>query len=336
MGISLKKKILLLFILFLSFILVPLFSVRSSDSNVSPVFHVNESKTKSKYTTKKSNAFKVLDESSGKILKIPEREFIYGAVASEMPARFETEALKAQAVACYTYFCKARDEALEKGKEYAFTINSEKCINFTSHEQMQKKWGNDFDKYYSKIKNAVDEVFGEIIADHAKPILAVYHAISSGKTEKSADVFGGELSYLTNVESFGDKLAAGYETKVQVSKEDFKNILFQNANDCNFENSANEWVGEIIRTEGGMVKEINLCLHNFKGAEIRNLFALRSSNFSLDYDETTDKFIFTVLGYGHGVGMSQCGAQYMAQQGDSYKTILSWYYPGTNIICAKS
>lgn len=278
--------------------------------------------------------FRVLDESNGSIISIPDKEFLYGVVCTEMPAKFETEALKAQAVASYTYFCRKRNLEHAKGSEskYDFTIDTQKAINYIAKEQRKTKWGSHFEEYEEKIENAVDSVFGEIIEDDGGPILAAYHAISSGKTEKSEDVFGGEVKYLTNVESPGDKVAAGYETTAKIDIEKFKEILISKSSDLKFDADACKWIGEPKRSDGGMVKEIDICGKTFKGREIRSMFALRSSDFDLWFDKAENKFIFKVRGYGHGVGMSQYGAQYMALEGNDYKKILSWYYPGTSIV----
>ncbi len=338
---SVKKKAVFLFVLFLCMILIPLLSAKKEKNNLISAFNFKDGislKRKGSLKNLNHDFFCVLDESTGKTIKIPDREFLYGAVASEMPARFEEEALKAQAVACYTYFCKARNDFKnkeQKDKEYEFTVNTEKWVNYVSREGMKIKWGDDFDKYYLKIKNAVDSVFGEAVEEEGNLILAAYHAISSGKTEKSADVFGGDLKYLTNVESPGDKLVSGYETHVEVASNDFKNILAQQWSDCVFEGCPSSWIGGSKRTEGGMVKEITVCSHSAKGTEIRKMFALRSSDFDINYNSDSDKFVFTVRGYGHGVGMSQYGAQYMAKQGADYKKILQWYYPNTAVVKLK-
>ncbi|MBR2579420.1 MAG: stage II sporulation protein D [Clostridia bacterium] len=277
--------------------------------------------------------FCVRDESSGNIMNIPDREFLYGVVCTEMPAKFEDEALKAQAVASYTYFCRARnlERAKDGGSGYDFTVDTQKALNYITKEQRKEKWGSHFEEYEKKIENAVDSVFGEIIEDEGEPILAAYHAISSGKTEKSEDVFGGSVKYLTNVESSGDKAATGYETTAKIDTEKFKEILKSKFRDLKSDIPPEKWIGAPKRSEGGMVKEIDICGKIFKGTDIRSMFALRSSDFDLWFDKAENKFIFKVLGYGHGVGMSQYGAQNMALEGNDYKKILSWYYPGTSI-----
>ena len=196
---------------------------------------------------------------------------------------------------------------------------------------MKTKWNSNFKKYYSKIKKCVDDVFPEVIEEeNGDLILAAYHAISSGETEKCEDVFGGDLKYLTNVESPGDKLAKDYETTLEINLDDFKKALKNQEKDLSFEGEPPE------RTKGGMVKEINICSKNFKGTQIRKIFSLRSADFDLNYNQEKNAFIFTVKGYGHGVGMSQTGAQYMAKNGSNYKQILSWYYPNTSIFKLKS
>lgn len=336
---SLMRKLIICAILFLTMILVPLLAISSREKTpASRIVCESENNTnKLNFGNKNENKFRILDESTDNVIEIPDRDFIYGVVAAEMPAKFEVEALKAQAVASYTYFCRARNLNRSKSKslgekDYDFTINTQKLSNYISKDEMKRRWGNQFNDFYSKIKNAVDDVFGEVVESNGDLILAAYHAISSGRTEKSSDVFGGELSYLTNVESPGDKLAAGYETTVSVEKQKMREILSSKLKNCNFEINPKNWIGKITRTEGGMVKEIEICSNTIKGVDIRNMFALRSSDFDIEFDEATDKFIFIVRGYGHGVGMSQRGAQYMAVNGKNYKEILAWYYPGTSAV----
>ena len=332
-----KKKFFIKIIIvfcgfFLIMILIPLLAVWKSKDKFTVLANSNNLLFGEDYSNASEDYkyFRVLDESDGKIKNIPEKEFLYSIVSIEMPANFEIEALKAQAVASYTYFCRIRNSKSEKKNkenEYDFTIDSQRCNNYMSIEKMKDKWGQKFDSCYKKIKDAVDSVYGEVIEDDGELILAAYHAISSGKTEKSADVFGGDLKYLTNVESPGDKLVSGYKSEVGIDVEKFKQIISEKFNDCKFVGNPSDWIGNVSRTEGGMVKEINICSKNFKGIEIRKLFSLRSSDFELTFDENENKFIFKVIGYGHGVGMSQYGAQYMALNGSSYKEILNWYYP---------
>lgn len=324
--LCIKKRILLLVILFLFMVLVPLLSVRGDGSQFEHTDLRNND----------TNSFCILDESTGEILAVPDKNFVLGTVASEMPAEFEPEALKAQAVASYTYFCRARNNWNSNSnsckQKYMFSVNQNKSTTYMSEEQMKQKWGSRYEEYSNKISQAVESVFGEIIKDEeGEPILAVYHAVSAGQTENASDVFGGESKYLSAVSSPGDKLAQGYKTTVSVDADKFKNIILDSAQDCSAQEDASLWVGEINRSPSGGVKTINVCSHIFKGAEIRKLFALRSANFDIEYNQAQNKFNFTVRGYGHGVGMSQRGAEYMAKQGADYKKILEWYYPRARV-----
>ncbi len=299
---------------------------------VFPAFIINQDKKNIKGFDFKENCenyFCVFDESIGKIVNIPEREFIYGTVATEMPVSFEIEALKAQTVAAYTYFSRIREEFRRKNGQGQgeITINSKNWKYYVSVDQMKEKWGENFLERYDKIKSAVDSVFGETLEYEGSLILSVYHAMSSGQTEKSKDVFGGEFSYLTSVSSPGDKEAKDYETSAEFSVEELKQILESAWSDCKFDENPNFWIRDIERTESGMVKSIVVCSHKTNGRELRSLFSLRSADFDVEYQN--DKFVFKVRGYGHGVGMSQYGAQFMAKQGADYKKILKWYYPGT-------
>jgi len=329
-----KNKILILSIMLLSMILIPLLSV-CGENNITSLKSSITEKLESKKSNKLNNSFCVLDEATNEIVKIPDKEFLCGVVASEMPALFEEEALKAQAVASYTFFCRERNKFINlknPDKKYEFTVNSYKGLNYLSKEQMKIRWGNNFEKFYNKIENCIDSVFPEVIEDDGDLMLAAYHAISSGETEKSEDVFGGELKYLTNVESPGDKLAKGYESKAEIPLEIFKEKILKECKECKFSGNPSEWVKDISRTKGGMIKDITIDSFKTTGKQIRSIFNLRSADFEIFYDNEGSKFVFTVHGYGHGVGMSQSGAQYMAKQGSDYKQILSWYYPNTSVV----
>lgn len=329
---SFKKIFIILFLLLIVMIFVPLIAVKNK-----PYFKIpkevnlkSENLCIEKNKNQDQNYFNILDNSDGKIIKVSDKDFLYGAVACEMPANFEKEALKAQTVASYTYFSREREISRKKGKNYDFTANTKKWINYMPENQMKIKWNNNFQKHYEKIKQCVNEVFPQVIEDDGDLILAVYHAISSGKTEKCEDVFGKDLKYLTNVESPGDKLAQGYESTFEIEIEKFKKKISDFKN-INFEDEPSKWVKSISRTGGGMVKEIKIGDEIFKGQQIRNIFGLRSSDFEINYIKDKKTFLFNVKGYGHGVGMSQIGAQYMASHGYNYKKILSWYYPNTSI-----
>ena len=142
--------------------------------------------------------------------------------------------------------------------------------------------------------------------------------------QKCTDVFGGDAPYLEAVASPGDLFAPNYLTKVEVDIEGFKNTVVSMNQSVILGDDLSKWIGNVERTNSGMVRKISIGNIDFSGSDIRNAFSLRSADFEIKLED--NKFVFTVKGYGHGVGMSQYGAEYMAKQGATYKEILNWYY----------
>lgn len=279
--------------------------------------------------------FRILDESTGQVLTVPDREFLYGAIVTEMPPTYEPEALKAQAVAAYTYYSNQREKqkknptASLKGAD--FSADTKAWRIYTTKEEMQARWGAQFDSYYQTLSKVVDEVSGKTLQYEGSLITATYYAISSGKTENAKDVWGGDYAYLVSVSSPGDASANGYQTTVSFSPEEFQAKALEKFPSCQFpKETPDQWISNVRRTDAGSVSKLEIGGVEATGMEIRNAFGLRSANFTCDYQD--GKFVFTVKGYGHGVGMSQVGAQYMAQNGSTYEEILAWYYPKTQLV----
>ena len=268
------------------------------------------------HTENARNEFRILDTSSNKIVNIGEREFCIGAVAYEMPPDFQKEALKAQCIACYTYFSEMRQNS---DKEYDFSAdlsNNEFYIKDLSDESRKK------------ISQAVDEVFKKVLTDkNGNMIKIAYHAISSGQTESAKDIFGFESEYLQPVSSAGDVNVSGYLSQKEISSKRFKEIML--SKNIKLDDEPDTWIGDIERTQSGTVKSIQIGDKNISGADMREMFSLRSANFDISY--SNDKFILLVYGYGHGVGMSQYGVESMAEQGASYEEIIHHYYGNCNI-----
>lgn len=268
-------------------------------------------------------SFAVLNTKTGEINEVSAEEYIFGVVAAEMPAIYEKEALKAQAVAAHTYALYKK----EKNAAEPYDITNDFSIDqaFITRTEAIEKWGSNAAEYENKINNAVREVAGQYLTYGGKPILALYHAISGGKTESCANVFGNELPYLCVIDSAGDLLNPEYCTVQAISPQDFKSIL---EGRVAFLGEPREWITNVQYRENGYVESITVCGTEISGREIRSLFSLRSANFDVAFGENFD---FTVRGYGHGVGLSQSGANYMAQQSMSYIEILNWYYPGCTL-----
>lgn len=255
----------------------------------------------------------VYDTDTDEVLKVSLEEYVLKALSKEMPASFEKEALKAQAVAIRTYTLKKKQTKNEKHENAVVCTDSNHCMAYMKEEIEEK--------YREKLEGAVLETSGQVLMFDKEYASTVFHAISSGQTENSEDIWGGEVPYLVSVESLDDIKVKGYETKVTVSYNEFINKL--GAKD--FE----KVIGEEQRTEAGTVKTITLCEKEYTGAKVRELFNLRSSNFKIEEDD--GNYIFTVYGYGHGVGMSQHGANNYAKAGYTYEEILNHYYPGTEL-----
>ncbi len=266
---------------------------------------------------------------NGIVLDIPLFEYICGVVSKEMPASYEKEALKAQAVAACSYTVY-RMEAVkdspglfpEHGGAYVCT-DPNHCKAYADSTEQRSMWGESYEQNSAKIQAAVSEVLGYILTYEGEPANAVFHAISSGKTESAKDIWGSDIPYLISVDSRQDELSEGFETTLTLGKDEALSAI----NTYMGKDFDELTVGDIKRTEAGSVKEIILCNESFSGAAIREIFALRSENFSVT--QTEDELTFTVKGYGHGVGMSQFGANQMAKEGATYSEILRKYYNGT-------
>lgn len=275
-------------------------------------------------TTQAEAVFKVRNEKTDDIVTLDEQTFLTAIVACEMGAAAPQEALKAQAVAAYTYYTKQRSAA----KDGMFSNVPPAFFEYCTTQGMQSKWGDAYERNLSAIQCAIDAVKGKLLLYDDQPITACYHAISAGLTEKASDVWGGEYPYLIPVDSAGDLSAAGYETTASFTPDELKALLQKENADFSITDShAATWFSAPETTDSGFVKSINIGGTAFKGTAVRTALSLRSACFTVRY--TNDRFVFTVRGYGHNVGMSQTGAKYMANNGASFEEILSHYYPGT-------
>jgi stage II sporulation protein D len=271
--------------------------------------------TNSDNTTNSSMSEITIYRSNGSIINLNMTDYLIGVVSSEMPASFNLEALKAQSVLARTYALKTK----QTEKKLTDTVSTQSYIDI---DQMKNKWGNSFNTYYNKIKNAVENTNGEYLSYNGNYIEALYHSTNNGKTESSLDVFGNYYPYLISVSSEYDKNASSYLRTISMPLDTISNKLGLSLN--------NDSVINILSyTDGGNIKEININGNNFSGKKVRELLGLRSADFDISISDNNANI--TTRGYGHGVGMSQYGANGMANAGYSYKDILSHYYPGTTL-----
>ncbi len=270
-----------------------------------------------------NDVFRVLDKTTNKITKMTADDYIFCVLAAEMPALYETEALKAQAVASYTYACYKRE--LNQKADYDITTDFTTDQSFKTEEKAREGWGEDAEEYVEKIKSVVKSVSGKCMYYKNKPIVAVYHAVSSGKTYSAKDVWGKEIGYLKSVDSKGDKKSKKYATTLEFTKEELEEKL----SDLVSEKKTKEIIGEIKAKKNGLVESVEVYGNYISGSRVRTVLALPSSNFEIE--KKNKKYFFNCLGYGHGVGMSQHGANIMAKEGCDYQKILCHYYTGISI-----
>ncbi len=256
------------------------------------------------------------------------RDYVIGVVAAEMPASYDSEALKAQALVAVTYaeYIKLHGENVNGAD---VTNDSTQHQGYLTKEQMQEKWGDAYDEFYTKIEAAVDAVSGKKITYKDEVIMPAYHAISCGQTQSAKSVWGKEIPYLQSVDSEWDKDSGRFESTVTVSVNELKEIM-KNYNNADFDADEESLIQIKKSAKDGTVEKIEVCSVGMTGGEARKLFSLRSSAFDAEYSD--GEFVFTSYGYGHGVGMSQNGANQMAKDGCDYKEIINHYYTGVEIV----
>lgn len=257
------------------------------------------------------------------------RDYLTGVVLSEMPASFEIEALKAQAVAARTFALKQK---ISGGKHENADVCTDSgcCEAFVDESAAREKLGSGFQDYFDKITAAVIETDGLVVTYNNQLIDATYFSCSWGETEAAVNVWGTDVPYLQSVASQGDEKSPRYSDTVEVPLTQFKNKILQTYDDAVFPADTADWIGKINRSDAGGVISIEIAGVSVRGSELRTLFGLRSICFTIGFSE--DSVILNTKGYGHGVGMSQYGANAMAQEGKTFEEILTWYYTGTEVV----
>lgn len=272
--------------------------------------------------------FRILDRSRGEIREVSVKDYVTGAVCSEMPATFSSEALKAQAVSAHTWALYCQGQAEKNGQDYDFSADPENWQGYVTKEQAKERFGEYFSEYWGKVSRAADEVWEEIAVDSdGEPIVAAYHAISSGRTESAENVWGNAQSCLVPADSSGDIHAPGYRKTKTISPEEVKQCLSETG--VELPENPQEWFSILERSGSGYVTVVQAGNKQLSGLQLRELLGLRSSDFKISFENGV--FCFTTLGYGHGVGLSQYGADYLARQGKNYREILEHYYVGATV-----
>ncbi len=247
-----------------------------------------------------------------------EDAYLVGVVLAEMPASFELEALKAQAVAARTYARKVAQSG--KHESGAPCTESGCCQAYISQEGYLAQGGTQ--ENLDKVICAVAATSGLVLTYEGELIEATYFSCSGGRTEDAAAVWGAAFPYLQSVSSPGEEKAAHYSDTVVFTPEKFQKAL-----GVTLGGSPQEWFGMVTYTEGGGVETMTIGTQTYSGTQLRSLLGLGSTAFSVTAQDAA--ITITTQGYGHRVGMSQYGADAMALQGSSFRQILAHYYPGT-------
>ena len=267
---------------------------------------------------------RVLNNETGQTETYTLADYLFGVVSAEMPALYEPEALKAQAVAAYTFYLRKKETNSQK--DYDITNDYSQDQAFISPAAAKEKWGSNADSYETKIRAAINSVLYKKVTYNGQIAATVYHAISFGKTETAADVWGGEYPYLVSVDSNFDKFATNYLSVVTFTAAELKTAL---SGVAEVKNLTENCFSAKTLTTAGSVKSLKVGGTTVSGAKIRKALNLRSTDFDIAFENGT--YTFTVRGYGHAIGMSQFGANYLAQQGKTWQEILLYYYTGCQI-----
>lgn len=276
---------------------------------------------------------KLYHKDENNVEEIDLEEYIMGVVASEVPASFAEEALKAQAIAARTFYMNRKNnpckDAKNKGAEVCDTTN---CQTYMNKKERMSKWSSSqAESNWNKIKKAVLDTKGQVLTYEGSVLeYPQFFATSSGKTEDAKDVFSIDVPYLKSEESKGEEIAPKYKTSLEIPINEFVNKINTKYVNTNLKKGN---LSSLIKidsyTEAGNVKEIKIGNYIVKGTEFRTLFNLNSTNFKFDFKKDVVKI--NCIGYGHGVGMSQWGANIMAKSGSTYDEILKHYYNGVEI-----
>lgn len=276
-----------------------------------------------------SDTVTVLSSSTGEIAEMKTEEYIFGAVCAEMPASYHEEALKAQAVACYTYLKWIRENSDNPEKIGAdISDSASEHQAYITNEELKEKWGSSYEIYREKVKDAVESVLYEYLEYEEKTAMTVFHALSPGKTHSSEEIWNSEVPYLKSVTAPGDKLSPDFSATVTLTYSEFLSA-FEGSKESDIE----KILSSASKDSDDYVKELSFNEKNFSSTDIRSAFSLKSPYFTVENSDNS--VIFTVFGKGHGIGMSQYSADYMARQGSTYKEILLHFYEGTKLVKAQ-
>ena len=332
-GDKLKKIFIYFFaFLFICFILPALLTkleIPTSSEENGADEESEEEGINNEYTYNKYGTIKLLHTKTNEVEEVALDTYLCNVVSAEMPADFEKEALKAQAIVARTYTIYKINN--KKHDNADICDDSTCCQAWISKEDRLARWEENKEEKWNKIEECVNETKGKIITYDNQPINAFFHSNSGGKTELPVDVWGGgsNMPYLQVVETAGEDGYTQYNSEVELTNEEILEKLKEKYSDIQIDFNNDEDIKIVEYTSSERVKTIKFGNHEISGTEARSIFGLKSTNFEVIKED--GKIKFTVKGYGHGVGMSQTGADSMAKSGSSAEDIIKHFYVGVEI-----
>lgn len=283
-----------------------------------------------------ANIYHILNKTTGVVDEVTVRDYLIGAVSSEMPASYHDQALTAQIIAAHSY---AEYTRLANAKNPPAALNGadfeadpQNRQGYLTEKEMREVWQGAFDENYARVCALVDAVLATTAQYNGAVALTCYHAISAGSTEYSENVWSEPLPYLIQVDSSLDMGASGYLALATMTASEMYASLTRGFAGLDLTSPPQDWFGEIMYSQAGYAMAVRVGGVSVTGADLRNVLSLRSSALSIEYNPDGEVFTITTKGYGHGVGLSQYGANAMALQGASYSEILQHYFPGVTLV----
>ncbi len=264
---------------------------------------------------------------SGEVETLSLDAYLWGVVAAEMPASFPLEALKAQAVAARTY--TALRIANPKHSNAIVCEDSGCCQAYIDVAERLSLWGTDAPFFQEHLREAISQTSGLYVLYENQPIDALFFSSSSGQTLEAQEVWGTAVPYLQSVASPEEDDIPNYHSEEVYTQSEFAILLQEAYPEIKLGNEPETWVSSVVADSAGGVAQMTIGGITLTGSQLRSLFSLRSTYFTLDYEN--HGFTFSVTGYGHGVGMSQYGAKALASQGYAFDQILTWYYANCQV-----
>lgn len=261
------------------------------------------------------------------VVQMPLSDYLWGVVAAEMPASFEPEALKAQAVAARTYWASQRGTS--RHPQADICADSSCCQAYISREEASLNWGNQVQVYQARIAQAVAQTDGLCVTYEGKPIQALFFSCAPGSTVDAQAVWGTAVPYLVSVESPEGEEVPNYHSQLTLTTREFQELVMAQYPHADLTGPVTGWLSDFVWEPSGTVSKVTVGGLSLTGGQVRTLLGLRSACFSVTV--SGDEMTFHVTGYGHGVGMSQYGANTMAAQGKTFDQILTWYYTGAQV-----